>query len=136
MSQTVETMQEVVSRYREARSTILASLMDVLKDLTQDEDLRWELYIQAIDLGLITGEDWGGSPLDDVGGGVDSPYDELGMERSGSMSYPDMYDRLLENYEEEYGPGLAEMPEPARHWFQTFRERAMASGSASYCYDW
>jgi hypothetical protein len=112
----------------------LESLLITFKDKNIDLDTRWEAYTILVKGNVLTAkESYGDGFIDtlDVGREL-TAYDDFYIERHETVKFLDMYERFGEWEAGAYGNKVPPTPESVIAW----KEKVLASGYASFRYDW
>jgi hypothetical protein len=118
----------------EAHALVLSALPEILeglKDISVPLDERWELYSLIVNKGvLLKNNPYGDGELHILGNNL-TQYDDFNNDRYVTVKYTDMYQEIVEA-DEAYQECLAAAKENLPAW----QEHILASGYASFTYDW
>lgn len=108
----------------------LTPVMDKLKDQTIDLADRWIAYTKLVENNILEDDIYGDGYIDILGNLT--LYDNFHVDRHQTMSFPDMYEHIMEA-DGEYQKELVEARDKNLSQWQ---EKVLASGYASFTYDW
>ena len=132
----VSPLLQRVDKLLEARRLILSGLEPMLEDL-KNKDIplsnRWSAYTLLVANHIITREQsYGDGYLDDLGGDL-TQYDHFNNGRHNTVRFIDMYDRIVDA-DPRWQSDLSQLQGTDN--FVAWQERVLASGYASFTYDW
>ena len=127
-------LTEYVNSLIEARTLLnqgLAKAQPMLIDQSIPLDERWDAYVKLVDNSILVREDiYSDGFLGEIfGHNKVSPYDDFHMERGNSSTFPEIWERITDEY---FDNDTYSDPELRNKW----REKVLASGYSEFTYDW
>lgn len=116
-----------------ARVTMLDALPPLLvqlKDTSLPLDERWDAYTQLVNNDILVREMTYGDGFLDVLDKNGSMYDDFNTDRGQTLTFPDMYQMVMDG--DEWNESLVAMQPNLPAW----QEKVLASGYSSFTYDW
>ena len=109
----------------------LAPILEQLKDQSIPLEDRWAAYTALVENDVLVQDDgYGDGFIDELGNNL-TLFDDFYMERHESRTFIEMYDIVMEA-EGDYQAALVEAKNNLPQW----QEKVLASGYASFTYDW
>ena len=110
--------------------TQLPPVLEKLKDTTISLEERWDAFVLLVNKNIFVNEQsYGDGFLSEVfGNDKVSLYDDFNMDRGQTMTFPEVWESMLDMDEGE----TYEDPFKQSEW----RERVLASGFSSFTHDW
>jgi hypothetical protein len=130
----MKTVTENVAALVEAR-TLLNQGLTIIQPQLVDQSIpleeRWAAYCTLVKQNILVNEEsYGDGHIDMLGDNM-TMYDDFNVERRETLTYPDMYERIMEA-DEQFEERLVK----AQYNIIPWQEKILASGYSGFCHDW
>ncbi len=124
---TADELKAALSAVETAKEKLRQEHLAKLTDKSLSLDERWAIFLQLAEAGVLGHESYGDGYLDDLQGSHNelTQYDDFHNDRHETVSYKDMYERIVENPEDFEGCDI-----------DAWREKVLEEGCATFDYDW
>lgn len=127
-------LQEKVAQMVEARTALILDLpatLELLKDQSLPLDDRWTAYTELVNNSVIVEDgSYGDGYLSELGPNF-TQYDDFNNDRYNTVKFLDMYEQIMDAEDDSE---LGEIRSNGK--LAKWQEKVLASGYATFTYDW
>ena len=131
MKITINTRVAALVAARNFMNEELKPILESLKDTNIALEDRWNAYIELVTNDILVNEENYGSGHIDILGDL-TMYDDFNVDRHQTLTYPEMYERIMDEDAEKWYPRLFE----ARSNLSEWQEKVLSMGYSGFQYDW